>query len=79
MSSKRGSLLTKALVTKRLQPLKVHGQMVHTVGLPRHGGHNGLTRRSYSCNVLTTEVGDANTQVPEFKAFLVDIAKAEGV
>ena len=79
VSSKRGSLLTKALVTKRLQPLKVHGQMVHTVGLPRHGGHNALTRRSYSCNVLTTEVGDANTQVPEFKAFLVDIAKAEGV
>lgn len=77
VSSKRGSIETKALVTKRLQPLKVNGQLVHTLGLPRHGSHNALTRKSYSCNVLTTEVGDANTQVPEFKAFLVNITKAE--
>lgn len=66
-------------MTKRLQPLKVNGQLVHTVGLPRHGSHNALTRKSYSCNVLTTEVGDANTQVPEFKAFLVNITKAKGL
>lgn len=77
VSSKRGSIQTKAYVTKRLQPLKVNGQLVHTLGLPRHGSHNALTRKSYSCNVLTTEVGDANTQVPEFKAFLVNITKAE--
>ena len=76
VSSKRGSLKIKALVTKRLQPLKVNGQLVHTVGLPRHGGYNALTRKNSSCNILTTEVGDANTQVPEFKAFLVNIAKA---
>ncbi len=79
ISSKRGSILIKALVTKRLQPLKVNGQWVHTVGLPRHGSHNALTRKSYTCNVLTTEVGDANTQVPEYKAFLVNIEKAEGM
>ena len=79
VSSKRGELKTKALVTKRLQPLKVHGQLVHTVGLPRHGGYNALTRKSSSCNILTTEVGDANTQVPEFKAFLVNVTKVEGI
>ena len=43
--SKRGSIETKALVIKRLQPLKVNGQLVHTVGLPRHGSHNALTRK----------------------------------
>ncbi len=79
VSSKRGQIQTKALVTKRLQPLKVNGQWVHMVGLPRHGTHGGLTRKSYSCNVLTTEVGDANCQVPEYKAFLVNVTKAKEV
>ncbi len=79
ISSKRGAMETKALVTQRLQPLKVNGQWVHTIGLPRHGSHNALIRKSFTCNVLTTEVGDANTQTPEYKAFLVNIEKAKGI
>ncbi|TVL04048.1 formate dehydrogenase [Shewanella algae] len=77
VSSKRGHILTKALVTKRLRPLQVNGQTVHTLGIPRHGSHNALTKKAYSCNVLTTEMGDANTGVPEYKAFLVNVEKAE--
>ena len=77
VSSKRGHILTKALVTKRMRPLQVNGQTVHTLGIPRHGSHNALTRKAYSCNVLTTEMGDANTGVPEYKAFLVNVEKAE--
>ena len=30
----------------------------------------------YGANTLTPSVGDANTQTPEFKAFLVNIEKA---
>lgn len=77
VSSKRGHIFTKALVTKRLQPLQVNGQTVHTLGIPRHGSHNALTKKAYTCNVLTTEMGDANTGVPEYKAFLVNVEKAE--
>ncbi|KFZ38954.1 formate dehydrogenase [Shewanella mangrovi] len=77
VSSKRGHIFTKALVTKRLRPLQVNGQTVHTLGIPRHGSHNALTKKAYSCNVLTTEMGDANTGVPEYKAFLVNVEKAE--
>ena len=78
--SKRGKIVAKALVTKRIQPLKVNGKEVHTVGIPVHWGFNGLTRPGYLTNTLTPFVGDASVQTPEFKAFLVNVEKApEGV
>lgn len=74
--SKRGRIVGKAVVTKRIKPLKIAGQEVHTVGIPIHWGFNGLTKPGYISNTLTPFVGDANTQTPEFKAFLVDVEKA---
>jgi formate dehydrogenase major subunit len=74
--SKRGQIKVKALVTKRIRPLKVDGREVHTVGLPFHWGFEGLTRQGYLTNTLTPFVGDANIQTPEFKAFLVDVRRA---
>jgi anaerobic selenocysteine-containing dehydrogenase len=73
--SKRGQIKVKAMVTKRIQPLRIEGKEVHTVGLPLHWGFEGLTRKSYLVNTLTPSVGDANIQTPEFKAFLVDVQK----
>ena len=35
-----------------------------------------MTLHPDSANILTPHVGDANTRIPEFKAFLVNIAKA---
>lgn len=78
VSSKRSHIVTKAYVTKRLQPMMVQGKKVHTIGIPRHGSYEALTQKSYIVNELTSSVGDANTQTPEYKAFLVNIAKAEG-
>jgi formate dehydrogenase major subunit len=74
--SRRGQLRAKALVTRRIQPLRVAGKEVHTVGLPFHWGFVGLTRPGHLVNTLTPFVGDANVQTPEFKAFLVDVRKA---
>ncbi len=74
--SRRGEILVKALVTKRIRPLTVEGRPVHTVGLPIHWGYEGLTKPGYLVNTLTPFVGDANIQTPEFKAFLVDVRKA---
>jgi len=74
--SKRGQIKLKAMVTKRIQPLKVEGKEVHTVGIPFHWGYEGLTKKGYLVNTLTPSVGDANIQTPEFKAFLVDVQKA---
>ena len=74
--SRRGRIKVKALVTKRIRPLKVDGKEVHTVGLPFHWGFEGLTKQGFLTNTLTPFVGDANIQTPEFKAFLVDVRKA---
>jgi formate dehydrogenase major subunit len=74
--SSRGYIKAVAVVTKRLRTLQVAEQKVHTVGIPIHWGFQGLTRNGYLTNTLTPFVGDANTQTPEFKAFLVDIEKA---
>jgi formate dehydrogenase major subunit len=74
--SKRGHILAKAVVTKRIQPLAVGGKTVHTVGIPIHWGFEGQTKPGYLANTLTPFVGDANVQTPEFKAFLVNLEKA---
>lgn len=74
--SKRGKIVAKAVVTKRIQPLLVNGKTVHTVGIPIHWGFNGLAKAGYLANTLTPFVGDANVQTPEFKAFLVNVEKA---
>ncbi|AGA32668.1 Formate dehydrogenase O alpha subunit; selenocysteine-containing [Thioalkalivibrio nitratireducens DSM 14787] len=74
--SNRGEITATCVVTKRIKPLNVDGKVVHTVGIPIHWGFAGLTNRGYLANVLTPYVGDANSQTPEFKAFLVDIEKA---
>ncbi len=64
-----------ALVTKRFKPFKVDGRFIHQVGIPWHWGYIGLSQGD-SANKLTPHVGDANTMIPEYKAFLVDIRKA---
>lgn len=74
--SKRGELIAKAVVTKRLRALMIDGKETHTVGIPNHWGFKGQTKNGYIMNVLTPVVGDANTQTPEFKAFLVNVEKA---
>ena len=76
VTSNRGHIKAVAVVTKRLRTLNVNGQPVHTVGIPIHWGFKGLAKNGYLANTLTPYVGDANTQTPEFKTFLVNIEKA---
>jgi formate dehydrogenase major subunit len=74
ISSKRGSITARALVTERIQPWAVGGKQVEMVGMIWHFGA-GCAASGDSCNILTPNIGDANTMIPEFKAFLVDIEK----
>ena len=73
--SNRGFIRGVAVVTKRIKALDVDGKKVHTVGIPTHFGFKGATKPSFIVNTLTPFVGDANTQTPEYKAFLVNIEK----
>jgi len=75
LSSKRGVIVCKAYVTKRIRPMTVDGKPTHVIGVPIHWGFTGQARKGYGANTLTPSVGDANTETPEFKAFLVNVEK----
>lgn len=76
VSSRRGYLKLKAVVTKRIKLFHVNGKEVEVVGLPIHWGFFGETHKSILTNTLTPSIGDSNTHTPEFKAFLVNVEKA---
>jgi formate dehydrogenase major subunit len=81
VSSARGTIDAVAIVTKRFQPFQVNGKTVHQVGMPWHFGWGGGSEAPAlatgdSANDLTPHVGDANTTIPEYKAFLVNVEKA---
>ena len=73
--SNRGFIKGVAVVTKRIKTLEVDGKKVHTIGIPIHYGFKGVTKPGFITNTLTPYVGDANTQTPEYKAFLVNVEK----
>jgi formate dehydrogenase major subunit len=76
VSSKRGKLEVRAVVTNRLGPLTIDGKKVYQIGIPIHWGFVGIkTGQHWLANALTPFVGDASARTPEFKAFLVNIEK----
>lgn len=76
VSTERGYIKGKAVVTKRVRTLTIAGQQVDSVGIPVHWGFKGSTRKGFLANTLPPAVGDANSQTPEYKSFLVNIEKA---
>lgn len=77
VSSARGEIEAVAIVTKRFRPFKVQGTTIHQIGLPWcYGWHTPNV--GDSSNLLTPTVGDANTMIPETKAFQVNVEKKRG-
>jgi formate dehydrogenase major subunit len=76
--SARGEIWAIAIVTDRFRPFKIAGSTVHQVGLPWHFGWQYPEDGSGgdSSNILTPFIGDANTMIPESKAFMVNVKKA---
>lgn len=77
VSSNRGYIKAKAVVTKRLKQLNIDGKPVHHVGIPIHWGFVGIAKPGFLANTLTPPVGDGNSQTPEFKSFLVKVEKVQ--
>ncbi len=77
VKSARGEVWAIAVVTKRFKPFKVAGSTVHQVGLPWCFGWQYPEDGSGgdSANLLTPTIGDANTMIPETKAFMVNVEK----
>jgi formate dehydrogenase major subunit len=87
--SARGEVECTAIVTPRFKPFIIDGNEIHQVGFPWHFGWITTKDRKYnkgdkkaevfttgdSANLLTPTIGDANTMIPESKAFMVNVAK----
>ena len=74
----RGEVRAVAIVTKRFKPFTIQGNTVHQVGVPWCFGWvapNLDNTRASSGNLLTPNIGDPNTRIPESKAFMVDVVK----
>jgi formate dehydrogenase major subunit len=75
ISTPRGAIRAKALVTRRMRPMNVGGKVVHHVGLPWHWGYQGVVTGDV-VNDLTALVGDPNVSIHEGKAFVCNVEKA---
>ncbi|OGP58930.1 MAG: formate dehydrogenase-N subunit alpha [Deltaproteobacteria bacterium RBG_13_49_15] len=76
VSSARGKVQATAIVTARFKPFKIGETIVHEVGMPYHYGWRWpATGKEESANLLTPSTGDANTRIPETKAFMVNVTK----
>jgi formate dehydrogenase major subunit len=72
VSSRRGSIEARAMVTPRIRPLRVQGRVVHQVGLPIHYGWAGEVAGS-AANELIPIVLDPNVSMHEGKAFACEV------
>jgi formate dehydrogenase major subunit len=78
VSSARGSIEGKALVTRRIKPMQVAGRTTYQIGFPIHWGFLGRgTQRGALANLVTPTIVDPNSHAPEYKGFLVQLEKIE--
>ncbi len=79
VSSPRGKIHVKAMVTNRLKPFTINGKTVHQIGVPWHWGYNGIEGLPGSkgdiTNDLSATVGDPNVYIQETKAFVCNVKK----
>jgi formate dehydrogenase major subunit len=79
VSTPRGFVEGRALVTKRIRGMTVAGKKVWQIGLPIHWGFQGRTGKGTAkgpmVNLLTPSVVDPNSFTPEYKTFLVKLEK----
>jgi formate dehydrogenase major subunit len=78
VKSARGEIRCVAMVTQRFATLTVNGRKTHQIGMPWCFGWQWPADGSGgdSSNLLTPNIGDANTMIPETKTFMANVEKA---
>jgi formate dehydrogenase major subunit len=71
---KPAGIKVKAMVTDRIKPITINGNIVHEVAMPWHWGFKGLSTGP-SANELTMDAVDVSANIPETKACLVKVEK----
>ena len=74
VSSARGEIECRALVTERIRPLTLDGRTVHIVGLPIHWGYKGLVKGAIA-NDLVPLSEEPNVYIQEDKAFTCNVRR----
>jgi len=74
ISTARGQIRAKALVTPRMRPLVIDGRTIHQVGMPWHWGYMGLVTGDI-VNELTPMVADPNVSIHEGKTFCCNVER----
>jgi formate dehydrogenase major subunit len=74
VSTLRGEIEAKALVTDRMAPLQIQGRTVHQIGVPWHFGYQGIAKGGIA-NDLSALVEDPNSLIHEGKAFTCALRK----
>jgi formate dehydrogenase major subunit len=72
ITTARGEIEARVLVTHRLQPLRMEGRDYQQIGLPYHWGRSGPIKGD-AANELISFLGDPNTSIQESKALTADI------
>jgi formate dehydrogenase major subunit len=72
ITTARGEIECRVLVTARMRPLRVRGRTLHTIGLPYHWSYVGRVRGD-PANELISFVADPNVSIQESKALTADI------
>jgi formate dehydrogenase major subunit len=74
ITTPRGAIQAKALITRRIRPYRLKERTVHHVGLPWHWGYKGLATGDV-VNDLTALVGDPNVSIHEAKVLVCRVEK----
>ena len=72
LSTLRGEIEVRALVTERMRPFKIAGKIVHQIGMPWVYGWRGYAKGDIA-NALFAIVGDPNTSIHSTKAITCNI------
>ena len=75
VSSPRGFLEARALVTDRIPPIHLNGKTIHQVGLPYHWGYKGLVTGG-SANDLVAISEEPNVRIMETKALVCNLKRS---
>jgi formate dehydrogenase major subunit len=74
ITTARGEIECRVLVTNRVRPLRIRGRTIHQIGLPYHWGSQGLARGA-AANELVSFVADPNVSIQESKALTGNIER----
>ncbi len=75
VSSARGKIKVRALVTDRIQSYKIDGKDTETIGMPYHWGFASLSPGA-GANDITIAALDPVASIPEYKVCLCNIRRA---